>query len=145
MSCSVSAPDDDLVPLYEGARLTTKSSQVLIRKFLLRHYLSDSAKGDLFKLIELHCPRGNKCCTSKYLFEKECANLQTKITMHTYCSKCSQDLELVEDDHCPNCHQCVNKKEFKSYFLEMSIVDQLRTLFKSKCSISVFDFQILSI
>lgn len=52
--------------LYEDASLTvasSNSSSILISKFKSKHKLTNEGLRDLLQLIELHCPKPNKCVT----------------------------------------------------------------------------------
>ena len=121
---------DKDIKLYNNARLTMKTSRILIQKFLLRHHLSDAAKSDLLKIIELHCPKPNNCYITNYQFQKGCSNLLSSITMHQFCTQCLQEVQ-EEDNTCVNCHQNITQKNSRSYFLKMCVEEQLQTFFAS--------------
>ena len=83
----------------EDASLTVASSSILISKFKSKHKLTNEGLRDLLLLIELHCPKPNKCVTSTYLFKKRLE--KSSAVHHHYCSSCF--MSITEGTRvCPN-------------------------------------------
>lgn len=117
-------------PVYDGSTLTSKSSNLLIKQYSMKHKLSKEALSDLLKLIQLHCPKPNTVPCTVYQFEKQFADLNKSQRLHHFCSFCLQGV-LQEDIHCSNpfCEREFISPHAKSYFVEISVEDQLQTLF----------------
>lgn len=118
-------------PLYEGSPLTLSQSNLLINKFKVRHNLSKEGMKDLLLLVQLHCPVPNECLSSVYLFNQHCR--KSSVILHYYCKYCLQD---VDSDMivCPNavCGKDLSLKENKSFFIQVSIVEQIQRLLGRK-------------
>lgn len=119
------------IPLYKGAPISVDESLLLVLTYAIRHNLSGAAIVDLLELISLHCREENKKMkTSLYFFKKHFAHLKAPVKLHYFCSDCYEPLESQNS-------QCVNAKDHKqrtkcSYFLEISLKDQVETHFKRK-------------
>ncbi len=116
-------------PIYSGAQLTLGLSLILIMSFAINHNLTDSAVQDLLQLINLHCLTPNLCVTTLYMLKKHFSSTQFSSTRHYYCRFCKTTINNF-DLVCPNtaCGRSAGTKP--SYFLELSIADQLRNMFK---------------
>ena len=96
---------DGVPPLYEGSSLTVATSRILILKFRSKHRLTNDGLNDLLQLVQLHCPKPNKCITSTYLFNKQLE--KSSVVPHHYRSSCF--MSITEDMHtCPN-ELCISK------------------------------------
>jgi hypothetical protein len=117
-------------PLYEGAQISLGISLLLLMSFVIKHGLTDSAVTDLLQIISIHCPIENFCITSLYLFKKFFAGSRFSSRKHYYCSLCKREVGEF-DEVCPN-SSCTNalRNTSRSYFVEVSIEEQLRNLFK---------------
>ena len=62
-----SAGDDQA--LYQDSSLRVSESSLLVMAFAVRHKLSGVALEDLLELIQLHCPKPNKCITEMKEFQ----------------------------------------------------------------------------
>ena len=62
-----SAGDDQA--LYQDSSLSVSESSLLVMAFAVRHKLSGVALEDLLELIQLHCPKPNKCITEMKEFQ----------------------------------------------------------------------------
>ena len=75
----------------------------------------------------MHCIiEDNVCIKTLYKFKKYFENLRSPLKIHYFCSKCFSHLRR-KDDICGN-EGCDNQSEV-SYFVEISIVSQLRQMF----------------
>ena len=84
---------------------------------------------DLLLLINELIAKPHSLPLSSYLFYKRLEFKLAAVTRHHYCPSCEQPLEQNLTT-CPNdfCKQVFNQKP--PYFLELSLEDQLRTLFE---------------
>lgn len=103
---------------------------MLLMSFVIKHGLSDSAVRDLFQVISSHCPAANLCVTSLYLFKKYFAGSGFPSRRHYYCNSCKAPVSEF-DQVCPNSARAsILPMSSRSYFVEISIEEQLRSLFK---------------
>lgn len=85
------APSEDQEPLrdeqalYQDSPLTVAESSLLLMAFSVRHKLSGVALEDLLELIQLHCPKPNKCITELKEFQLFFQALKHPIVKHYYC------------------------------------------------------------
>ena len=123
--------------LYDSSSLTVPASCLLIKKFALRHNLTQVAVGDLLQLIRLHCPPPNHCPTSVYQFNKVLGDLKQPSRYHYYCADCLQQISGSEINKCPNtsCKKDLSTADAKCMFMEIPVEDQLQTLLESKFTI----------
>lgn len=56
--------------LYDGSPVRENESIQLISMYATRHRLTDVALQDLLKLLEIHCPKPNKCATSLHKYKR---------------------------------------------------------------------------
>ena len=56
--------------IYPGSTFTNGNFDALLLAFFKKHHISESAKEDLLKLLELTLPDGNNTATSSYMFNK---------------------------------------------------------------------------
>jgi len=54
--------DDHDEPLYTGAAITVGVVMTLLLAFIVCHKLTNEAISDLLYLIDLICPKPNRCC-----------------------------------------------------------------------------------
>ena len=78
-----SAGDDQA--LYQDSSLSVSESSLLVMAFAVRHKLSGVALEDLLELIQLHCPKPNKCITEMKEFQLFFQALKHPILKHYYC------------------------------------------------------------
>lgn len=118
------------MPIYEGARLNTGASMLLIMTFILEHNLSGDAFSDLLDLISLHCKPENTIPTSKHLFNKWFHDLKITPKKHAYCSNCLITLDNPLAEECQNkkCNNTFRNKSDKSFFVEVPLVKQIKKL-----------------
>ena len=122
----------DSKPLYENSPLTVGVSALLIMTFAVRHMITGKALHDLLVLISLHCGLPNYCFKTLYTFKKYFQNLNSPLKFHNYCSKCNISIdEKIRPTMCPNalCLQDLTTPGNISFFIEISIKDQIRSMF----------------
>ena len=127
--CSMAHHSTAAVPLFHDSQLTRSSSHLLITKFAARHSLSDVALKDLLRLIKLHCPPSNNCYRTLYEFHKDSDYTKKNITLHYYCTKCTQEVKDLNEEICYTCQSELKVKGSVSSFLEISVESQLQSLF----------------
>ena len=121
--------NDDDTPLYAGAPVTIKITMILILAFVTRHKLTNEAISDLLYLLNIICPGTSKCLHSVYKFKKYFSNLVTPINFCYYCPACLVSINYPIDKTCTICKRVFTSLGELSYYLHLSICDQLRTLF----------------
>lgn len=121
--------NDDDTPLYPGAPVTIKITMILILAFVTRHKLTNEAISDLLYLLNIICPGTSKCLHSVYKFKKYFSNLVTPINFCYYCPACFVSINYPFDKTCTICKRVFTSLGELSYYLHLSICDQLRTLF----------------
>lgn len=127
---SCSTEDEKLI--YPNARITNAVSMLLIMSFAVTHQLTGAALKDLLALIDIHCLVPNPLIKSLYKFKQYFLNLRNPLKKHYYCPKCT--IAITTDCViCPNttCNQQLSQQD-KPFFLELSIIDQLKSLFSHK-------------
>ena len=82
--------------IYPGSAFTNGNFDALLLAFFKKHHTSESAKGDLLKLLELTLPDGNNTATSSY---RDCLLRHSLIEL---CPKCYEKVkkELCENEDC---------------------------------------------
>ena len=60
---SAAPSEEEPLALYQDSPLSVAESSLLLMAFSVRHKLSGVALEDLLELIQLHCPKPNKCIT----------------------------------------------------------------------------------
>lgn len=118
--------DENNRALYPGARIRLGESMIAILTFFLRHSLTGIGLIHLLELIEVHCITPNLCYKSLYSFKKYFANIETPLIRHFYCSNCFCPLG---DELTTNCETCPESLRGRSYFIEMSVLNQLQKLY----------------
>lgn len=118
-------------PIYKDSPLTIDESALLIMAFAVRHKISSVALEDLLKLIELHCPKPNKCTTEIKEFKSFFQALKHPIVYHYYCPNivCQMYTGTSAPRDCDNCTVCNTTLSKSAYFLEIPIAEQIKTIF----------------
>ncbi|XP_069103063.1 uncharacterized protein [Argopecten irradians] len=123
--------DTDKLPLYDGAQISLGESVLMMMGFVRKHNLTGEAFSDLLELIHLHCKEVNLLPDSVYRLKKWFHHLNITPKKHFYCGKC---LVYISQncDKCPNskCGKTFQGKKDKSFFVEVSLIEQLKKLFK---------------
>ncbi|KAK2562534.1 hypothetical protein P5673_014210 [Acropora cervicornis] len=78
-------PLRDEQALYQDSPLSVAESSLLLMAFSVRHKLSGVALEDLLELIQLHCPKPNKCITELKEFQLFFQALKHPVVKHYYC------------------------------------------------------------
>lgn len=113
------------VPLYENARVTQMESIIMILTFALSFSVSGQCIARLLELIELHCPRVNRCLNTLYKFKKVFADIgRNIIVLHYFCGRCYSNLQGKDSI----CGVCENETEV-SFFIEIPFINQLQRMF----------------
>ncbi len=118
--------------VFNDCPLTVATSTLLIKKFQMRHGLTNEGLGDLLQLIRLHFPSPNRFPTSLYHFNKEIPVLREPLEFNYYCSSCLQEIDKNES-RCPNgsCQKSLTAKGAISSFIEVPLEPQLITVLQS--------------
>ena len=119
-------------PIYPNARITNAVSMLLIMTFALNHKLSGVAIRDLLSLINIHCLVPNPLLQSLFKFKQYFQSLKNPLNKHYFCSKCSISVN-PESTECPNnaCKVTIDQQSMP-FFIELSIIDQMKALFSRK-------------
>ena len=117
-------------PLFQGAFLTLGVTVLLLAALSMRHKLSAEALGDFITFINFLLPTGSIFPRTLYLFKKFFHDWRPSLKIHCYCN---YYLIYLEKDHknCPNtfCNKDLCVSSAKAFFIEIPIVEQLKTLF----------------
>lgn len=105
---------------------------LLIMTFAITHKLTGAALKDLLSLIDIHCLIPHPLIKSLYKFKQYFMSLKNPLRKHYYCPKCTIAIS-TNDVACSNskCDQQFTHQEMP-FFLELSIEDQLKSLFNRK-------------
>lgn len=135
-SCAASQEEtlrDDL-PLYQDSPVSVGESSLLLMAFAVRHKLSGVALEDLLELIHFHCPKPNKCITELKEFQLFFQALKHPILKHFYCPNiiCKVYIGTSQPESGANCAVCGTPLSCSHYFIEIPIVEQLKTILSRK-------------
>ena len=87
--------DRHMMPLYNGASLSTETSSWAIMQFAISNKLTYSATSELLELIKLHCPAPNSCVRSLYMLKKQFnQQAESECQKFHFCSKCLAELDI---------------------------------------------------
>ena len=102
-----SEPDDSAKneresSIYPGSTFTNGNFDALLLAFFKKLHISESAKEDLLKLLELTLPDGNNTATSSYMFNKRHRDCLLSYSLIELCPKCHKKVEkeLCNNDDC---------------------------------------------
>lgn len=120
----------DSQPLYPGASVTIGAVMVLICLYAIKYDLTGDAVTQLLQLMALMLPSGNILPDTLQKFKAFFSKLDTPFVLHHHCGFCLSNVDK-DAKTCPNlaCLKELSLKQSKAYLIEISIVDQLRTLF----------------
>lgn len=120
--------------LFENCPLSVAASTLLIKKFQMRHNLTNGSLTDLLCLLRLHFPSPNQFPASLYHFNKLLPVLRDPLEFTCYCSKCFQEISDKQETTCPN-QSCQNSLTSEtgalSSFIEVPLEPQLITILQS--------------
>lgn len=120
--------------LYEGSALTSLSSSLLIFQYKMRHQLTEAALADLLQLIQMHCPSPNQCPASVFQLNKHFPDMNYKVQLHHFCSRCMQSINIGCHKTCTNefCNTDLGSPNAISAFIEVPIESQLKVILESE-------------
>lgn len=126
---------DDL-PLYQDSPVRVGESSLLLMAFAVRHRLSGVALEDLLELIHFHCPKPNNCITELKDFHLFFQALKHPILKHFYCPNviCKVYIGTSQPKTGAKCAVCGSPLNLSSYFVEIPILEQLKTILSRKFS-----------
>lgn len=126
--------------LYQDSPLTVGESSLLLMAFSIRHKLSGIALEDLLELIQLHCPKPNKCITELKEFHMFFQALKHPILKHYYCPNviCKVYIGTSQPGNAAKCAVCGTPLCGSAYFIEIPIMEQLQTILSGKTIFSCF-------
>ena len=116
--------------LYQDSSLSVSESSLLVMAFAVRHKLSGVALEDLLELIQLHCPKPNKCITEMKEFQLFFQALKHPILKHYYCPNivCKVYIGSSEPESGTKCPVCATTLCCSAYFIEIPVMEQLKTI-----------------
>ena len=119
--------------IFQNCPLTVTSSLLLIKKYQMRHKLTQEALSDLLQLMRLHFPTPNLLPSSLYLFNKQLPLLGQPLEYTYFCSRCLQELSSKDESVCSNssCGYSLSGARAISSFIEVPLEPQLLTLLQS--------------
>ena len=130
-TCQKEKTDFDQEPLYKGANVSLGSVMVLLVLFVIRFNLTSEALGSLLSIITALLPATRVLPSSLSRFKKYFSDLKHPFVFHHYCSYCFTHISQHGVKHCtnPHCLKDLSGKGATSYFIEVSIINQLQTMF----------------
>ena len=129
--------------LYGNARITVGESLLLTMAFIMRHKLSMVASDDLISLLELHCPAENNAVKGLGKFKEYFQYLKHPMKKHFCCPnrKCQVYISATKPEDGDVCHICSQPLSGKSFFIELPVEDQLKTILSRKfCNSGTFKY-----
>ena len=119
--------------LFQNCPLSMTSSLLLIKKFRMRHNLTQEALSDLLKLMRLHFPTPNLLPRWLYLFNKQLPLLRDPLEFTHFCSRCLQEISSRDESVCTNvsCGCSLSGPGAISSFIEVPLEPQLFTILQS--------------
>lgn len=132
--------EDSLV--FPQCPLTLNASVLLIKKFQMRHKLTQVAISDLLQLMKLHFPSPNCFPSSLFLFNKHLPLLRDPLDYNFFCSRCLEELPQNDLSVCPNtaCKQSLTGLGAISSFIELPLEPQLTTILQSKSPVMLYSY-----
>ena len=123
--------DSDNKPLYPTATVAVGTIMVLLALFTIKHNLPAEAIGNLWSLISLALPSSHCLPNTVNKFKNYFKKLRNPLRVPYYCSFCLQYIERKTLTVCPNgrCLHDLTAKNSVAYFVEIPILEQLRTFF----------------
>ena len=118
------------MPLHDGSTLTSSNFDALLLAFFKKHSMSEAAKEDMLKLLELALPTSSNVATSSYMFNKRHNECTLPFELKELCPNCHNK---VENEHCSNseCDQEGLKVEPLRFYV-IPIKAQVQRLIKGK-------------
>ena len=113
-------------PIYHDSKINLVTSMLLIMSFVSKHNLTDAALQDLLNLIALLIPTPNIFITSMYKFKNFFSSTQLDYARIYFCKKCKSAIDGMVQGQCRSCR---DQLDLKSFFIKISISEQLKNLF----------------
>ena len=113
-------------PIYPDSNITLKESLLSIFAWAEDNDVTRKCLDGVLKLIKMHTPQPNKCVKSVYQYKKFFENQKVPILRKYFCQNC---LLPLKDEH-TTCPECENLPHRNDYFINMSVIDQIRNLYK---------------
>ena len=125
------AEDSVKKPVYPTATVAVGTIMVLLALFTIKHNLPAEAIGNLLSLISLALPSSHCLPNTVSRFKNYFKKLRNPLCIHYYCTFCLAHIESKTLTVCPNggCLKDLTKKHSLAYFVEIPIVQQLKTFF----------------
>ena len=119
--------------IFPQCPLSLNASILLVKKFQMRHKLTQVAVSDLLQLMKLHFPSPNNFPSSLFLFNKQLPVLRDPVEYNFFCSRCLGELPDKDCTLCPNaaCNQNLSDIGAVSSFIELPLEPQLTTILES--------------
>ena len=121
--------NEDDFPLYPGASISFKAIMILLLSFIIRHNLTNEAISDLLYIINLICPKPNRCCKSLYRLKKYFSFMIIPTSFCYYCPTCFSLINTTINMICSVCKRAFNSTDGLTYFLHFSVSHQICALF----------------
>ena len=117
-------------PLYPGCNLTSENFDALFLALFKKHHMSEAAKEDLLKVLELTLPAENNVATSSYRFNKRHEDCTLPYEFKELCPTCHSK---VEEEVCRN-RECDNQGQRVDpvTFYVIPLKPQIQRLLKGK-------------
>ena len=124
----------DNLPLYKDSSISVGESSLLLMAFAVRHKLSGVALEDLLELINFHCPKPNNCITELKEFQLFFQALKHPILKHFYCPNgiCKVYSGTSQPETGTSCTVCGTPLSYSTYFIEIPVMEQLKTILSRK-------------
>ena len=123
--------NNDKTPLYPNATITVGTIMALLALFTIKHNLPAEAIQSLLPLVSLALPSSHCLPNTVNKFKNYFKRLRNPLCLHYYCTFCLMYIELKTSTTCPNgnCLQYLKKPKLLAYFVEIPILEQLKTFF----------------
>ena len=124
------ATSNERQPLYPGANVTIGALMVLLSLYAIKYDLTSEAITQLLKIISLILPCGNILPDTLRKFKSYFSNLESPFILHYHCAFCFSLVEKhMKTCSNPACLKELSSRQSKAYFIEIPVIQQLRTFF----------------
>lgn len=126
--------------VFLNCPLTVTESVLLIKKYQMRHNLTQEALSDLLQLMRLHFPSPNHFPRTVYLFNKETPVLCDPLEYTYFCSRCLQEIPSKDEATCPNIacgRSLLSEHGAVSSFIEIPLEPQILTILQSNVLVAI--------
>ena len=121
---------DTVQTIYRGHHMPVWVSMLMVLLHMITSFVSKKDLEHILILVSSHCLETHPGLRSLYHFKKHFASMSTPIVKHFYCTNCLGNVN-EKDIVCSNQHCLISltNSKSKSYFVDVSIKDQLKILF----------------